>query len=258
MGINARELCSKHPDDLRRSRDGRCVRCESERRLEYRARNLEKQLAYREAYKERELALARARHAVNPEPRRASVRKYRDIHPERVKEQTAKQYWKDPTAAIARATEWKKANPDKVSAQQAEWRAANPDKIRVQNRKQYAKADKRKRLESNRKWQNANRDKVRASVRKWGDKNPDCEANRKAAKLNATPAWANRFFMLEAYRLARLRTKMFGYQWHVDHIVPLKSDLVCGLHCEANMQVIPGAENSAKGNRHWPHMPEGA
>lgn len=78
---------------------------------------------------------------------------------------------------------------------------------------------------------------------------------RNAQKKQAVPKWANEFFIEEAYHLAALRTKMLGYPWHVDHIVPLQSKLVCGLHVHNNLRVIPGSENLAKGNRYWPQMP---
>jgi hypothetical protein len=42
----------------------------------------------------------------------------------------------------------------------------------------------------------------------------------------------------------------------VDHIIPLKSDFVCGLHCHTNLRVITAEENKAKNNRYWPDMPE--
>lgn len=80
-------------------------------------------------------------------------------------------------------------------------------------------------------------------------------ATRRAIKLRAKPSWANDFFIQEAYRLAALRTKMLGYPWHVDHIVPLQSKIVCGLHVEHNMRVIPGSENIRKRNYVWPGMP---
>ncbi len=73
--------------------------------------------------------------------------------------------------------------------------------------------------------------------------------SRRLAHTNAMPDWANQFFIEEAYRLARLRTKMFGFKWHVDHIIPLRSPLVCGLHTHQNLQVIPAAVNYQKGNR---------
>ncbi len=75
------------------------------------------------------------------------------------------------------------------------------------------------------------------------------DAKRRASKLKATPAWANKFYIEEIYRLAKDRTKLHGFVWHVDHIVPLINKNVCGLHCEHNLQVIPAHENLKKGNR---------
>jgi len=64
----------------------------------------------------------------------------------------------------------------------------------------------------------------------------------------ATPKWANRFFMAEAYELAQLRTKITGIHWEVDHIIPVKSKHVCGLHVEHNLQVVPANWNKTKSN----------
>jgi len=47
-------------------------------------------------------------------------------------------------------------------------------------------------------------------------------------------------------------TKTTGIQHHVDHIYPLTSDWVCGLHVENNLQILTEAENISKGNRVWP------
>lgn len=41
--------------------------------------------------------------------------------------------------------------------------------------------------------------------------------------------------------------------WEVDHIVPIKHALVCGLHCLANLQYLPATVNRRKSNT-W--MPE--
>jgi hypothetical protein len=45
-----------------------------------------------------------------------------------------------------------------------------------------------------------------------------------------------------------LAQELFGIMVHVDHVVPLKSDLVCGLHCEANLALMTGKANAAKHN----------
>jgi hypothetical protein len=80
-------------------------------------------------------------------------------------------------------------------------------------------------------------------------------AQRRAMKINATPIWANNFIILEAYALAKQRNKVTGIRWHVDHIVPLRSKHVCGLHAHTNIRVIPAIENMRKNNKHWPDMP---
>lgn len=75
---------------------------------------------------------------------------------------------------------------------------------------------------------------------------------RKGAHPNAKPAWYGEFDQLvlaEAYDLAQRRERATGFPWHVDHMIPIKSKIACGLHCGANIQVIPGVINSAKGNK---------
>lgn len=41
-----------------------------------------------------------------------------------------------------------------------------------------------------------------------------------------------------------------GPEYEIDHIIPLKGALVCGLHVPANVQVILRAENIKKSNKH--------
>jgi hypothetical protein len=79
------------------------------------------------------------------------------------------------------------------------------------------------------------------------------EANRRAIKLQRTPSWVGieeLWLIKEAYALSALRTKQFGFSWHVDHIVPLQGRYVSGLHVIENLQVIPGVDNISKHNRY--------
>jgi len=79
------------------------------------------------------------------------------------------------------------------------------------------------------------------------------DAKRHAAQMQRTPAWltADDFWMMEqAYELAQVRTKMFGFTWHVDHVVPLQGKRVSGLHVPTNLQVISKTANRKKANKY--------
>lgn len=69
------------------------------------------------------------------------------------------------------------------------------------------------------------------------------------------PAWADLTSIKRIYRAAREMTLKYGVFYTVDHIVPLKSKVVCGLHCEANLQILTKSDNSKKFNYCWPDMP---
>lgn len=78
---------------------------------------------------------------------------------------------------------------------------------------------------------------------------------RRASKMKRTPAWLTDedFWMIEqAYEIAKIRTKVFGFAWHVDHVIPLQGKTVSGLHVPNNLQVIPWLDNVVKANKYLP------
>ena len=101
------------------------------------------------------------------------------------------------------------------------------------------------------KWQESNRDKHIKSTAKWRIKKSDVhnayQGKRRASKLNATPLWANLDDLKVEYQLAKWCTEVTGTLYHVDHIIPLKGNGVCGLHVPWNLQVIPAEVNLKKG-----------
>lgn len=110
-----------------------------------------------------------------------------------------------------------------------------------------------------RRWYKNNKDVAHAKNAEYYRANkPAMNANRskkRAARRKATPPWANHSEILKFYELAARLTIETGFSYHVDHIVPITSPLVCGLHWEGNLQVLRGDANMRKGNRVWPDMP---
>lgn len=175
-----------------------------------------------------------------------------------VKARAKKWYSQNTSRAKANCAAYARANPEKTKLWKNAWDQRNKEQRLAANRAYCARFPER-RVASRANWNNKNRERIAKVSAAWQKANrAKCAAYlaaHNAAKLRALPKWANRFFISEAYSLAILRTKMLGYQWHVDHIVPLISKKVCGLHVEHNLKVIPGTLNMSKGNRHWPDMP---
>jgi hypothetical protein len=124
-----------------------------------------------------------------------------------------------------RDAQYRQRNKEKCAFTIAAWSARNPEKVKA-----YAK--KTKALNSGRTLAHT--------------------VKRRLAKINRTPAWLTQddhWLIEQAYELAAMRTKMFGFSWHVDHTLPLQGKTVSGLHVPTNLQVIPAVENIRKGNR---------
>ena len=79
----------------------------------------------------------------------------------------------------------------------------------------------------------------------------DTKARRRKHR-EATPPWLTRKQKSEIrqlYQIAITMTQTTGEQYVVDHIVPLRSHEVCGLHVPWNLRVITQEENLKKSNK---------
>jgi hypothetical protein len=144
----------------------------------------------------------------------------------------------------------RKAKYDEVARKRkAEWMAANPERVKAQARgtKTRLRSTPEGRARSNAlraAWDRAHPDRANAKVMR-----------RNAYKRQAVPAWVDLEKVAEYYQTSDGLSMLTGEWFQVDHVVPLKSPLVCGLHNEFNLQVLPSRVNAAKGNRVWPDMP---
>lgn len=74
---------------------------------------------------------------------------------------------------------------------------------------------------------------------------------RNATKAKATPPWLtaqDRADIAAVYAQAATKSASSGVAYEVDHIVPLRSKVVCGLHVAWNLQVITATANRTKSN----------
>lgn len=159
---------------------------------------------------------------------------------------------------------------DHLISYSSEYQATNKEKARSYRKKyidkdpESAKAQARAWYEQNREavvmrsraWFVQNKDRAIANSRAWAERNKSeitqYRRNRKKRVLERTPAWfsdLDRFVLEEAYLLAAHRKLVTGIDWHVDHMFPLYSRTVSGLHSWTNIQVIPAFMNLMKQNK---------
>jgi hypothetical protein len=74
-------------------------------------------------------------------------------------------------------------------------------------------------------------------------------ARRRWLKSRATPKWANRRVIRALYDECKRVTRETGIRHEVDHIYPILSRTICGLHVEQNLRIVTAAFNLAKSNR---------
>ena len=217
-----------------------CKPCEKE----YRALNKDKAHKYYKAYYE-----------ANKEALKAYQKAYAEINPEKVKEQKRRYYAEN----VDKAIEYRKVNAARIREVARKYRQKHKEKISAYMKiymSWYTVVNREKLLEKKRhKYREdfeLNRPKVATYKRLNRSKFNAVNARRRAHKLERTPSWLT----LEQhediktfYTEAKVREKETGIKFHVDHIVPLLGETVCGLHVPWNLQVITAYDNLVKGNR---------
>lgn len=164
-------------------------------------------------------------------------------------------YWKNYDKSMQTSIKFRKTHKEKL-AEKARLRRANetPEQRAIRLEKARIKAAI---------WRENNPDHIGTKLAKQkyaqsiqGKTKKNAESGkRRAALMQRTPKWLtdDDFWIIEqAYELATLRSKMLGFSWHVDHIIPLRGKKVSGLHVPINLQVIPSKDNLKKHSKFTP------
>lgn len=253
--------CKKGHYSERYTSTGGCILCGIEQARKWYESNKdkarEKHREYSKAWRERKIA-------TDPEfmeKQRAHGRKYAAKNRER---------------EAKRSSDYYKNNKEECLRKMRERYRENRDRYLEQGRKYYHRTKEMKK-EQRRAYREANADMIREQKRRWSQKNRDYVLGEKKRhyeenkELYYRAGRKRRSIQLMAYvpfdpelleivekeaEDKRLKMeKITGVKHHIDHIVPLNSPIVCGLHAWTNLQVISYRENIGKGNRYWPDMP---
>jgi hypothetical protein len=182
---------------------------------------------WRQENKERYLELSRAWQRA----------KYRRLHPPKpplTEEEKSAKIEAKKQKARERAKAYALANPEKVRANALLWAKQNPERVNLRNKL----------------WKQKNPERYKEFQKKYNASVPEKKrkhaAARRCKKKNQSPLLTeNQKKTIECFYSQAVRlTERFGFQFEVDHILPIAKG---GSHTPSNLQVLPIKINRAKG-----------
>lgn len=117
----------------------------------------------------------------------------------------------------------------------------------------YCKTNTEKRKAVTKEWYKCNPNRRSEILKVYRKNNPEKVSARvalqRAKRYRAVPKWFEKDKIIEVYKACKQQSLQDNQIYHIDHIVPINSDIVCGLHCYDNLQILIAEENLAKSNK---------
>lgn len=152
-----------------------------------------------------------------------------------------------------------KCENDKFKKNKKEFYDKNKDILARKAKEKYklksnTKEFKNKCKKANRKYYKKNKHIINKKTSNYKKNNPDKhafhESIRRCKKLKATPKWSDLDKIKVLYEKAKWLGSLTGLKYHVDHVIPLQGNNICGLHIWENLQILESSLNCSK-NNNW-------
>lgn len=150
-----------------------------------------------------------------------------------------------------RMASWVKNNKDRAVAISRKSKEKNKEANKKRECERYA-AETERFLKKHKKWRDKPevKQRLRITSSNYAKNNltrrAASEAKRRAYAKHAMLSTITIDDLIPVYQLAVKLSVETGTIHHVDHIVPLRGKLVCGLHVPWNLEAIPAVENLKK------------